>query len=129
MNFFDEKVAQKNDKTVVRKKTVSKCFPKKTAQKFCTNDKLKKRNQRTREVKSLSESCRTEMLPKTPLKIVIVRKAYQNARQKVSITKTVQKTAKNSLSEESLFEFLVKKYMQRCRLELWRKGAPGKRLY
>ena len=83
---------------------------KKTAQKFCTNDTLKKRNQRTTEVKSLSESCRTEMLPKTPLKIVIVRKVYQNARQKVSITKTVQKTAKFSLSEENRTEFFIKSY-------------------
>ena len=34
MNLFDEKVAQKNDKTVVQKKTVSKCFPKKPHKNF-----------------------------------------------------------------------------------------------
>ena len=69
------------------------------------------------------------MLFKTPLKIVIDRKAYENDRENISITKTAQKTTKTSLSKENLFEFLVKKYMQRCHLELWRKVAPGKRLY
>ena len=69
-----------------------------------------KRNQKTREMERSSKCYHWEMLPKTPMKNVIFKNFYRNARLKVAIKNHAQNSANTSLSKESCFEFLVKKY-------------------
>ena len=85
----------------------SKSSSKKNRKKMLHKKSSKKRNQRTTEVKCLSKSNSTEKLPKTPLYIVIDRKAYRNARQKVPITKNCPKNRQS-------FSFRRKPYWSSC---------------
>ena len=88
-----------------------------------------KRNQKTREMERSSKCYHWEMLPKTPMKNVIFKNFYRNARLKVAIKNHAQNSANTSLSKESCFEFLVKNTVQMCRPKYWLRFVYGKKLY